>query len=82
MCYLRDGMLAKQRARKATDTHGNSVLNTAKRAKMFRVGIVKAQDAVNARVRVIFPDRDQMESWWLPVVVAKTQMTRCTGCRI
>ena len=49
---------------------------------MFRVGIVKAQDAVNARVRVIFPDRDQMESWWLPVVVAKTQMTRCTGYRI
>ncbi len=43
---------------------------------MFRVGIVKAQDAVNARVRVVFPDRDQMESWWLPVIVAKTQNDR------
>ena len=40
---------------------------------MYRVGIVKAQDAANARVRVIFPDRDQMESWWLPVVFTKTQ---------
>jgi phage baseplate assembly protein V len=40
---------------------------------MYRVGIVKAQDAANARVRVMFPDRDQMESWWLPVVFTKTQ---------
>jgi phage baseplate assembly protein V len=40
---------------------------------MYRVGIVKVQDAANARVRVIFPDHDQMESWWLPVVFAKTQ---------
>ena len=40
---------------------------------MYRVGIVKAQDAVNARVRVTFPDRDQLQSWWLPVVFAKTQ---------
>lgn len=40
---------------------------------MLRVGIVKLQDAANARVRVVFPDRDQLESWWLPVVVAKTQ---------
>jgi phage baseplate assembly protein V len=40
---------------------------------MYRVGIVKVQDAPNARVRVIFPDHDQMESWWLPVVFAKTQ---------
>jgi phage baseplate assembly protein V len=39
---------------------------------MYRVGIVKAQDATNARVRVIFPDRDHMESW-LPVVFTKTQ---------
>ena len=31
------------------------------------------QDAANARVRVSFPDRDQMESWWLPVIFAKTQ---------
>ena len=40
---------------------------------MYRVGIVKAQDAANARVRVTFPDRDQMQSWWLPVVFAKAQ---------
>jgi len=40
---------------------------------VFRVGIVKTQDAVNARVRVTFPDRDQLQSWWLPVVFAKTQ---------
>jgi phage baseplate assembly protein V len=40
---------------------------------MYRVGIVKAQDAANARVRVTFPDRDQLQSWWLPVVFAKTQ---------
>lgn len=40
---------------------------------MFRVGIVKVQDATNARVRVVFPDRDQMQSWWLPIVFAKAQ---------
>jgi len=40
---------------------------------MYRVGIVKIQDATSGRVRVIFPDRDQMESWWLPVVFTKTQ---------
>jgi phage baseplate assembly protein V len=40
---------------------------------MYRVGIVKVQDPAKARVRVTFPDRDQMESWWLPVVFAKTQ---------
>jgi|ERR1700722_13976576 phage baseplate assembly protein V len=40
---------------------------------MYRVGIVKAQDVYNARVRVSFPDRDQLQSWWLPVVFPKTQ---------
>jgi len=40
---------------------------------MYRVGIVKAQDTGNARVRVTFPDRDQMQSWWLPVVFPKAQ---------
>ncbi len=40
---------------------------------MYRVGIVKAQDVIRARLRVTFPDRDQMESWWLPVVFPKTQ---------
>jgi phage baseplate assembly protein V len=34
---------------------------------MFRTGIVKQQDLVNARVRVVFPDHDQMLSYWLPV---------------
>ena len=34
---------------------------------------MKVQDTENARVRVTFPDRDQMESWWLPVVFTKTQ---------
>lgn len=40
---------------------------------MFRVGLVEAQDTNNCRVRVSFPDRDQMMSWWLPVVVPKSQ---------
>jgi len=40
---------------------------------VFRVGIVKVQDAQLCRVRVAFPDRDQMQSWWLPVIVPKTQ---------
>jgi len=51
---------------------------TEQRAKgeeelMFTVGIVKAQDAVNCRVRVTFPHRSQMQSWWLPVLVPKSQ---------
>jgi len=40
---------------------------------VFRVGIVKVQDIQNCRVRVVFPDHDQLESWWLPIVVPKTQ---------
>jgi phage baseplate assembly protein V len=40
---------------------------------MFRVGIVKSQDPANARIRVTFPDRNQMTSWWLPVVTPKSQ---------
>lgn len=39
----------------------------------FRTGIVQAQDLVNGKVRVIFPDYDQMVSWWLFVCVPKTQ---------
>ncbi|HUA36668.1 MAG TPA: phage baseplate assembly protein V [Candidatus Binataceae bacterium] len=39
----------------------------------FRVGIVDELDATTARVRVIFPDYDQMQSYWLPIVVPKTQ---------
>ncbi|HJU29769.1 MAG TPA: phage baseplate assembly protein V, partial [Candidatus Binataceae bacterium] len=40
---------------------------------MFRVGLVNAQDPAKCAVRVAFPDRDQLQSWWLPVVVLKTQ---------
>jgi len=39
----------------------------------FRVGIVQQQDAAHAKVRVVFPDYDEVVSWWLPVVFAKTQ---------
>jgi phage baseplate assembly protein V len=39
----------------------------------FRVGIVSEQDLVNCRVRVRFPDRDHLSSWWLPIVVPKSQ---------
>ena len=37
------------------------------------MGIVAAQDLQNLRVRVRFPDRDGNLSWWLPIVVPKTQ---------
>lgn len=40
---------------------------------MFRVGLVKQQDLKNARLRVAFPDRDQLLSYWLPIVMPKTQ---------
>ncbi|HZO81119.1 MAG TPA: phage baseplate assembly protein V [Candidatus Binataceae bacterium] len=40
---------------------------------MFRVGLVRQQDVQGARVRVAFPDRDQMLSYWLPIVAFKTQ---------
>jgi phage baseplate assembly protein V len=39
----------------------------------LRIGIVAEQDAAGCRVRVRFPDRDQLLSWWLSIVVAKTQ---------
>src|ERR1700690_3614155 len=39
----------------------------------FRVGIVQAADTAHAKVRVVFPDYDEMISWWLPVVFFKTQ---------
>ena len=39
----------------------------------FRVGIVSAQNPATAQVRVTFPDRNQMQSWWLGVVVPKSQ---------
>jgi phage baseplate assembly protein V len=40
---------------------------------MFTVGTVSAHDVVNCRVRVTFPHRSQMQSWWLPIVVPKSQ---------
>ena len=39
----------------------------------FRVGIVQEQDTARARVRVIFPDYDEIVSWWLPILFPKTQ---------
>lgn len=39
----------------------------------LRVGIVQQQDVKTARVRVVFADLDQMTSYWLPVVVPKSQ---------
>ena len=39
----------------------------------FRVGIVQQQDPAHAKVRVVFPDYDEMISWWLPIVFFKTQ---------
>ena len=35
---------------------------------MFRVGIVQTQDIAKCRVRVPFAERNQMVSWWLPVL--------------
>jgi len=40
---------------------------------VFRVGLVQAQDVQNCRVRVTFPDRNQLVSWWMPIVVPKSQ---------
>jgi phage baseplate assembly protein gpV len=42
-------------------------------ARAFRIGIVNERDAANARVRVQFAERDQLTSWWLPIVVFKSQ---------
>jgi phage baseplate assembly protein V len=39
----------------------------------FRVGIVQEQDTLRAKVRVLFPDYDEVISWWLSVVFFKTQ---------
>ena len=35
---------------------------------MYRRGIVTRTDPATCRVRVSFPDRDDVESWWLEVV--------------
>jgi phage baseplate assembly protein gpV len=39
----------------------------------LRLGIVKEQDLSLARLRVTFSEYDQMLSYWLPLVVPKTQ---------
>ncbi len=39
----------------------------------FRVGIVQQQDTLRAKVRVVFPDYDEVISWWLPIIFFKTQ---------
>ena len=39
----------------------------------FRAAIVKTQDLAGGRVRVNFPDRDNLLSWWLPIITPKTQ---------
>ncbi|MEX2155121.1 MAG: phage baseplate assembly protein V [Gemmatimonadaceae bacterium] len=38
----------------------------------FKVGRVIERDAATARVRVVFPDYDDLPSWWLPVLHQKT----------
>jgi len=43
------------------------------RNRAFRVGIVKQQDLGNAAVRVVFAEFDQLLSYWLPILAAKTQ---------
>lgn len=43
------------------------------RCASLRMGIVRDQDASVGRVRVSFDEFDQMLSYWLPIVVAKTQ---------
>jgi phage baseplate assembly protein V len=40
---------------------------------ILRIGLVATQDVARGRVRVIFPDHYQLESWWLPIVVPKAQ---------
>jgi phage baseplate assembly protein gpV len=42
-------------------------------APALRVGIVSEADVIGARVRVTFPDYDHLLSYWLPIVVPKTQ---------
>lgn len=37
------------------------------------IGIVVERDPAGCRVRVAFPDRDGLRSWWLPVVQAATR---------
>lgn len=43
---------------------------------MHRVGIVIDRDPAAAKVRARFPDHDDVVSWWLPMVSAKTKDDR------
>ncbi|HTU55736.1 MAG TPA: phage baseplate assembly protein V [Acetobacteraceae bacterium] len=40
---------------------------------VFRTGLITAQNVTSGQVRVQFPDRDGVVSYWLPVIVPKTQ---------
>jgi len=42
----------------------------------FRIGIVSAQDVITGRARVFFPDRDNMQSYWLFILVHKTHLDK------
>ncbi len=52
---------------------GESRSGPASPSAVVRLGIVKEQDLSLARLRVIFNEFDQLLSYWLPVVVPKTQ---------
>jgi phage baseplate assembly protein V len=54
-------------------TRRRGIMPAVSIAGSFRVGLVQQQDAGGARVRVVFSDYDQMQSYWLPVVFPKTQ---------
>src|SRR5438445_13331102 len=44
-----------------------------RRLSRIRIGHVVEQDLALARLRVVFPDLDQVTSYWLPIVMSKTQ---------
>jgi phage baseplate assembly protein V len=47
---------------------------TEQQHSVFRTGVVSSLESVPPyRVRVQFPDRDNIVSWWLPVLVPKIQ---------
>lgn len=56
------------------ELHGSARLRPGgeKRA-LFRAAIVREQNPASGRVRVAFPDRDNLLSYWLPIVVPKSQ---------
>jgi len=45
-------------------------------APTLRYGFVSALDAAGCRVRVRFPDLDNLESYWLPVLQPKTHQDK------